>query len=81
MNGMNELTSKAFWADAAVRAIRTMAQTAVGVIGTAAAVSDVNWGMVAGSVALAGVTSLLMSLDRIGQSQNGATAQIGEGRG
>ena len=70
MNGMNELTSAAFWADAAVRAIRTMAQTAVGVIGTAAAVSDVNWGMVAGSVALAGVTSLLMSLDRIGQSQS-----------
>lgn len=71
---MGELTSKQFWADAAVRAIRTMAQTAVGVIGTAAAVSDVNWGMVAGSVTLAGVTSLLMSLDRIGQSQNGANA-------
>ena len=34
---MGELTSKQFWADAAVRAIRTMAQTAVGVIGTAAA--------------------------------------------
>ena len=71
---MDELTSKKFWADAAIRAIRTMAQTAVGVIGTAAAVSDVNWGMVAGAVALSGLTSLLMSLDRIGQSQNSVNA-------
>lgn len=71
---MGELTSKKFWADAAIRAIRTMAQTAIGVIGTAAAVSDVNWGMVAGSVTLAGLTSVLMSLDRIGQSQNDGKA-------
>ena len=63
---MNELTSKQFWADAAIRAIRTMAQTAIGVIGTAAAMSDVKWGVVASSVILSGLTSVLMSLDRIG---------------
>lgn len=73
---MDALTSKTFWADTAVRAIRTMAQTAVGVIGTAAAVSDVNWGMVTGSVVLAGITSLLMSLDRIGTVQTALPATV-----
>ena len=66
---MGELTSKQFWADAAIRAIRTMAQTAIGVIGTAAAMSDVKWGVVASSVILSGLTSVLMSLDRIGTTQ------------
>ena len=71
---MDELTSKRFWADAAIRAIRTMAQTAIGVIGTAAAMSDVKWGVVASSVILSGLTSVLMSLDRIGTTQNSGAA-------
>ena len=70
---MGELTSKQFWADAAIRAIRTMAQTAIGVIGTAAAMSDVQWGVVASSVILSGLSSVLMSLDRIGTTQNSGT--------
>ena len=63
---MNELTSKTFWADVGVRAIRTMAQTAVGVISAGAVLSDVDWIQVASASALAGLVSVLMSLDRIG---------------
>lgn len=63
---------KTFWEnykpailDAIARAIRTMAQTAVGSIGASALLSDVNWPVVGSSAALAGLVSLLMSVDRI----------------
>lgn len=47
---------------AAVRAIKTVAQTAVATIGTTAVMSEVDWMMVASASALAGVLSLLTSL-------------------
>lgn len=47
---------------AAVRAIKTLAQTAVSVIGTSAAMGEVNWALVASSAALAGVVSVLTSV-------------------
>lgn len=47
---------------AAVRAIRTMAQTAVSVIGVGAVMSDVDWLRVWGATALAGILSLLTSV-------------------
>lgn len=51
------------WIKAAgVRAIKTVAQTAVATIGTAAALGDVNWVMVLSASALAGVLSLLTSV-------------------
>ncbi|WP_343085035.1 holin [Blautia producta] len=51
------------WAKAAgVRAIKTMAQTAVATIGTAAVLNDVNGIMVISASVLAGVVSLLTSL-------------------
>ena len=47
---------------ALVRAVRTMAETAIAVIGTAAVVSEVNWGVVAGSCALSGILTVLLAL-------------------
>lgn len=51
------------WAKAAaVRAVKTMAQTAVATIGVSVAVTDVNWVAVAGTAVLAGVLSVLTSV-------------------
>ena len=48
------------WIKAAgVRAIKTVAQTAVATIGTAAAMGEVNWVLVGSASALAGILSLL----------------------
>ena len=57
---------KEYWIEwakrAGVRAVKTVAQTAVATIGTAAVMGDVNWVMVASASALAGVLSLLTSV-------------------
>ena len=47
---------------AGIRAIRTIAQTAVATIGTAMAMGDVNWQLVLSSSILAGILSLLTSV-------------------
>ena len=51
------------WVKAAgVRAVKTVAQTAVATIGTAAVMDEVNWMMVGSAALLAGVLSLLTSV-------------------
>ena len=52
---------KEWFKAAGIRAIKTIAQTAIATIGTAAVLGDVNWVMVASAAALAGVLSLLTS--------------------
>lgn len=54
--------TKRWWKAAAVRAVKTVAQTAVAMIPVAVSITEVNWLMVAGTAALAGVTSLLTSV-------------------
>lgn len=56
---------------AAVRAVKTMAQTAVAVIGTAAVVSAVDWKMAVSASVVAGVVSLLTSVAGIPEVKEG----------
>ena len=46
----------------AIRAVKTMAQTAVATIGTSAVMGDVNWVMVASASVLSGIISILTSV-------------------
>ncbi len=58
---MSEKTIR--WLKAAgIRAIKTVAQTAVATIGTTAVMSEVNWMLVGSASLLAGILSLLTSL-------------------
>lgn len=54
--------TKAWFKAAGVRAIKTVAQTAVATIGTTALITEVNWIVVLSASALAGVLSLLTSI-------------------
>lgn len=56
------LKNKKWWKAAGIRAIRTWAQAAVGAIGGAALVENVNWLAVLSAATLAAVLSLLTSL-------------------
>lgn len=63
-------TNKEWWKAAGIRAIKTVAQTAVATIGTSAVISEVNWIMVASASALAGILSLLTSVAGLPEVEN-----------
>lgn len=54
--------NKEFWKAALIRALRTVCQTAIASIGTAAVLSDVNWLVVGSASLLAGILSILTSI-------------------
>lgn len=56
---------------AAVRAVKTMAQTAAASIGTSAAMGDVNWVFVGSTSVLAGILSLLTSVAGLPECKEG----------
>lgn len=60
------MKNKEYWLNwikaAGVRAVKTVAQTAVATIGTSAVMAEVNWVMVGSAAALAGILSLLTSV-------------------
>lgn len=53
---------KTWFKAAGIRALKTLAQTAVGVIGASAMITDVNWQTVLSSAILAAVLSMLTSV-------------------
>lgn len=59
---MKQLGNKNWWNAAGTRAIKTIAQTAVATIGTAAIMSQVDWKVAVSASLLAGLLSLLTSL-------------------
>ena len=60
------MKNKEYWIEwskkAGIRAVKTVAQTAVATIGTSAVMGDVNWLMVGSASLLAGILSLLTSV-------------------
>lgn len=62
--------SKKWWKYAGIRALKTVCQTAIASIGTAAVLSEVNWIAVASASVLAGILSLLTSLAGIPEVDN-----------
>ena len=54
--------TKEFWKAALIRAIRTIAQTAVATIGTAMVLTEVNWLAVGSASIRAGILSILTSI-------------------
>lgn len=59
---MNNVFTKKWWHASLVRCIKTISQTAIATIGTAAALGGVDWVMVASASALAGILSILTSI-------------------
>lgn len=64
------MMNKNWWKAAGIRAIKTVAQTAVATIGTSALLNEVNWIAVASASALAGVLSLLTSVAGLPEVDN-----------
>ena len=59
----SSMNTKAFWTSTLERTIRTMAQTALGILGTSAVgVLDADWQAVASASAMAGVLTILFCI-------------------
>lgn len=56
------MMTKKWWKAAAIRAIKTVAQTAVATVGAAVVLTEVDWIMMGSASVLAGVLSLLTSV-------------------
>ena len=59
---MKSIFTKQWFIAAGVRSLKTICQTAVATIGTAAVMGDVNWVMVLSASVLAGILSMLTSV-------------------
>lgn len=58
----NDLKNSTFWKATAIRAIKTICQTAIATIGTASLLSEVNWLVVISASIMSGILSVLTSI-------------------
>lgn len=58
----NDIKNKTFWKATAIRAVKTICQTAIATIGTSTLMSEVNWLVVLSASLLAGILSVLTSI-------------------
>ena len=74
-------TSIGKWAAAAaVRAVKTAAQSALGIIGASVALGEVDWALVASAAALAAIVSALTSVAGVPEVEGGASvAKLAKG--
>lgn len=70
---MKKVFTKAWFHAAGVRAVKTIAQTAIATIGTAAVIGDVDWIAVASASVLAGVLSMLTSISGLPEVEGDAS--------
>lgn len=74
-----KIETKNFIKCAGIRAIKTVAQTAIATIGTAAVISEVDWVMVASASVLAGFLSVLSSVAfGLPETESTAEGEVGE---
>ena len=66
---MNTMTKK-WWKAAAVRAVKTFAQAAIGTIGASVVIADVDWLVVLSASVLAAILSLLTSVAGLPEVEN-----------
>ena len=59
---MKILKSKTWWKAAGIRAVKTMAQTAIAAIGASTMITETNWAVVGSATVMAGVLSILTSV-------------------
>ena len=59
---LDDLKNKTFWKATAIRAIKSVCQTAIATIGTASLLSEVNWVVVISASILSGILSVLTSI-------------------
>ena len=52
-----------------IKVVKTMSQAALGVIGSSALLTEVNWVVVASTIALSGVTCVLMNLSELKEEE------------
>lgn len=58
----DSVNTRKWMVNAAIRAVKTMAQTAVAVMGTSTVLSAIDWRMVLSSAIVAGIVSILTSV-------------------
>lgn len=72
---LKNVKCKEWWKAAGIRAIKTMAQTAVATIGTSTLVTEINWMLVGSATVLAGVLSLLTSISGLPECKENETEE------